>query len=223
MPPRYVDLLGSVHAPLGRDYMLRVTLHDKAALAEVALRYGQEYFDGPREYGYGGYRYDGRWRLVAERLIERYELKTGDSVLDIGCGKGFLLFDLASVLPQLHVHGVDISAYAIGESHPSIRPYLEVADLREWLPACKEKYTLVLAVNVLHNLHLPDLALALRHISLIAGRASYVVTDGYRNEREKMNLLYWQLTCRQFWTPQEWAWFMAESGYEGDYSCIFYE
>src|ERR1700689_2128239 len=85
-----LDLAQALHASTARDYVARVTGDDKAACADVAGRFGAEYWDGERRYGYGGYRYDGRWRPLAQTLIDRYGIKPGMNVLDVGCGKGFL-------------------------------------------------------------------------------------------------------------------------------------
>ena len=63
----------------------------------VSRQYGREYFDGAREYGYGGYRYDGRWIPVAEDIVGHFGLRPGDRVLDIGCTKGFLVKDIMKV------------------------------------------------------------------------------------------------------------------------------
>ena len=90
----YVDFVNTVHTSTKRDYVGRVMAHDKAECAEVATQFGRDYWDGERQFGYGGYRYDGRWRKVAEAMVKHYDLKPDASILDVGCGKGFLLHDL---------------------------------------------------------------------------------------------------------------------------------
>ena len=147
-----VDLITAVHTATQRDYVGRVTSVDKAAVAEVAIQYGEAYWDGDRTQGYGGYRYDGRWRPVAERMVQLYGLKAGSRVLDVGCGKGFLLYELTQVVPGLIVTGLDISAYAIANAKPEVRVTLEVGDAKV-LPYATGSFDFVYSINTLHNLH----------------------------------------------------------------------
>src|SRR5205809_281459 len=121
-----VEFIKQVHKATPRNYLLRVTEADKAACAEIAKQFGKDYFDGDRTCGYGGYHYDGRWRNIAGNLIQHYGLKAGDRVLDIGCGKGFLLHDMIQALPTLEVAGLDVSSYAIEHSMPEVRAHLQV-------------------------------------------------------------------------------------------------
>jgi protein-L-isoaspartate(D-aspartate) O-methyltransferase len=218
----YLDFISSIHKATKRDYVQRVVEYDKAACAEVSRQFGFDYFDGDRRYGYGGYRYDGRWRPFAQRLIEHYALKPGDRVLDIGCGKGFLVHDFRQALPGLEVRGVDISAYAIAHAMEEVKPYVRVANATE-LPFAAASFDLVVSVNTLHNLYLYDLKRALAEIERVGRRAKYLVLDSYRNEREKVNLMYWQLTCQCFFTPAEWEWLFGEWGYSGDAGFVFFE
>lgn len=216
-----VQFIQQIHQATPRNYLLRVTEADKAACAEIAKRFDKDYFDGDRTCGYGGYKYDGRWRPVAEKLIQHYGLKSGNRVLDIGCGKGFLLHDLIEALPGLEVTGLDVSSYAIEHSMPSVRSHLQVGNATA-LPYPDQSFDLVLAVNTLHNLRLPELEKAFREIARVGKSHSYLVVDAYRTEREKVNLLYWQLTCECFFTPEEWEWLFQKCGYKGDAEFIFF-
>ncbi len=218
----YVDFVGRLHKATKRDYLQRVLEHDKATCAEVAVQWGKDYWDGDRKYGYGGFTFDGRWRPVAEDMVRHYGLKPGDRILDVGCGKGFLLYEFTRVLPGLEVAGVDISPYAIENAKEEIKPYVRVGNAAK-LPYDDRSFDLVVSITTLHNLYLCDLWSALKEIERVGRGAKYVEVESYRNEREKANLLYWQLTCRAFHTPVEWEWFFKQVGYMGDYSFIFFE
>jgi ubiquinone/menaquinone biosynthesis C-methylase UbiE len=217
-----IDFVTETHKQTTRNYLERVTEHDKAECTEVARQFGFDYWDGDRKYGYGGYRYDGRWRPVAERLAERYGLSAGSRVLDVGCGKGFLLYDLTQVVPGIEVAGLDISAYAIEHAREEVKPALRVGTAAS-LPFPDASYDLVLSINTLHNLYNYELQAALREIVRVCRRDAYIVVDSYRNAREKVNLMYWQITCECFYTPAEWEWWFAQTGYTKDYSYVFFE
>lgn len=219
----YVDFFMKLHQSTERDYIGRVTAHDKAACSEVAIKYGKDYWDGDRKYGYGGYYYDGRHRPIAEDLAKHYGLKPGDKILDVGCGKGYLLYEFTQVVPGVTVAGIDISEYAIENSKEEIRPFLQVGNAVS-LPFQDNYFDFVVSVTTLHNLHIFELKQALTEIQRVGkGNNKHIMVESYRNEREKVNLLYWQLTCRSFYTPQEWEWFMNECGYTGDYSYIVFQ
>ncbi|HTX02973.1 MAG TPA: class I SAM-dependent methyltransferase [Candidatus Acidoferrales bacterium] len=219
---RRIDLVQTLHASTKRNYVARVTEFDKAECAEVASQFGVEYWDGDRRYGYGGYRYDGRWRDVAEKLAELYGLRAGDRVLDVGCGKGYLLYELTQVVPGLIVRGLDISAYAIAESKPEVRSQLVVGDAAS-LPFDDGSFDVVVSLGTLHNLPVASLWAALREIARVgASERAYVMVESFRDQREKANLLYWQLTCRSFYSVEDWEFVFRETGYRGDYGFIFF-
>lgn len=218
----YVDFTTQLHQATKRDYLARVVEHDKAACAEVALQWGKDYWDGDRKYGYGGHRYDGRWRSVAEEIVQHYGLGPGASILDVGCGKGFLLYEFSRVLANARVAGLDISEYAVANAKEEVRPFLSVGHAAR-LPFEDRSFDLVVSINTLHNLYIYDLWSALREIERVGRGARYVVVEAYRHEREKVNLMYWQLTCRAFHTPAEWEWIFHQTGYMGDYSFVAFD
>lgn len=218
----YVDFVMKLHKATKRDYLERVVQHDKAACSEIAIQYGKDYWDGDRRYGYGGYRYDGRWRAVAEEMVKYYQLKPGDRILDMGCGKGFLLYEFTQLLPGAQVAGIDISPYAIDNAKEEIKPFLRLGNAVE-LPYPDKSFDFVVSVTTLHNLYNYELHAALQEIERVGKNKKHIIVESYRTEREKVNLLYWQLTCRAFHTPQEWEWLLKESGYTGDYSYIAFD
>ena len=218
----FLDFISGIHKSTKRDYVQRVVEFDKAACAQISKKFGKDYFDGERQYGYGGYKYDGRWRPFAEKLIDHYGLKTGDKVLDIGCAKGFLVHDFRQALPGLAAIGLDVSDYAIANAMPDVKPFLRVGTAAE-LPYPDHHFDLVVSVNTLHNLYLPDLFKSLREIERVGRRHKFIVLDSYRNEREKVNLMYWQLTCECFFTPAEWEWIFRQAGYSGDWDFVCFE
>ena len=192
-----VDFVTRLHTSTKRDYLERVVQHDKAECVVVAKQYGEDYWDGDRKYGFGGYHYDGRWRPVAQAMADYYGLKSGDSILDVGCGKAFLLYEFTQVVPGLKVTGMDISEYAIANAKEEVRPYLRAANAVD-LPYEDESFDLVISLGTLHNLLIYDLRQAVKEIQRVGKQDRYISVESYRNEREKVNLLYWQLTCECF-------------------------
>jgi protein-L-isoaspartate(D-aspartate) O-methyltransferase len=218
----YIDFISPLHKRTTRDYLGRVNEFPKAEAAKLAKLWDKDYWDGDRKTGYGGMRYDGRWRVVAENMARHYGLKAGDRILDVGCGKGFLLYEFTQVVPGIEVRGLDISAYAREHAKEEVRQFIDVGHANH-LPYADASFDLVFTLNTLHNLFCYDLDQALREIQRVGKKNRYIVVESYRNEDEKANLLYWQLTCESFCTPEEWEWWFKHTGYTGDHSFIFFE
>ena len=218
----YIDFVSELHKSTKRDYLERVTGDDKAECAKVAQKYGYDYWDGERKYGYGGYSYDGRWKGVAEKLARHYHLEPGQKVLDVGCGMAHLLFELTQTVPGLQVAGVDISRYALEHAKEEVRGKLRYAKAQE-LPFEENEFDLVISLASLHNLKVFDLKKAVQEIERVSKKNSYIMVDSFRDDREEVNLLYWQLTCASYYSVDEWEWLYQEWGYTGDYSFIFFE
>jgi protein-L-isoaspartate(D-aspartate) O-methyltransferase len=218
----YLDFINLVHKSTKRNYLERVTQADKAECAELAIRFDKDYWDGDRKTGYGGYKYDGRWRAVADAMVSHYRLPPEASILDVGCGKGFLLYDFTQALPKSRVTGIDISGYALRNAKQEVRPHLIQATAGR-LPFPDRSFDFVYSITTLHNLYNYELWASLREIERVARGPKYIVVETYRNEREKVNLMYWQLTCRAFLKPGEWEWVFRETGYSGDHGFIVFE
>lgn len=217
-----LDFLAAYQKKTQRNYVERVTSHDKAACAAVAKKWGQEYWDGERHYGYGGYKYDGRWLPIARDIATHYKLKAGDKILDIGCGKAFLLYEFTNAVHGTEIAGLDISAYGIEHAKEEARPFLKVGSCTH-LPWPDGHFDFVYSINTFHNLGPADLKRALKEMQRVGKGKKWLCVESYRNESEKANLLYWQLTCESFYRPEGWTFLFKEWGYDGDYGFIYFE
>ena len=221
----YVDFMSVLHKSTERDYLARVNdqVYPKARAAQLAKQWDHDYWDGDRRINYGGYRYiEGRWEKVALAMVEHYDLPKAPKILDIGCGKGFLLFDLLKIIPDAEVYGIDISEYAIKTGKKEIRNRLQVGNATQ-LPWTDNTFDLVVSINTFHNLYNYELDVALREMERVGRQSKYICVESYRTEVEKANLLYWQVTCESFCTPEEWEWWFKYTGYIGDHSLIYFE
>jgi len=218
---RSLAVITSLHKKTQRDYIKRMN-DNKVECMEVARKYALGYWDGDRRYGYGGYKYDGRWNALAEKLIKIYNLPKDARILDVGCGKGFLLFELKKLLPDCEVAGFDLSRYAIESAKEEIKANLFAHKAQDAYPFQNKEFDLVISITTLHNLYIYDLKLALQEIERV-GKNKYIVVESYRNVKELFNLECWALTCEAFFTPEEWVWLFNEFGYTGDYEFIYFE
>lgn len=216
-----LNIITPLHTKTKRDYLARMQ-NDKVECMKVAKLYGKDYWDGDRKYGYGGYRYDGRWEIVAQKLIDHYKLDNRSRILDVGCGKGFLIFEFKKLLPGCEIKGFDISDYALANSKEEIRTSLFLHDAREKFPFKDKEFDLVFSITTLHNLPVQDLKTSLQEMERV-GKNKYMVVEGYRNDEELFNLQCWALTCESFFRPEEWTWLLKEFGYTGDYEFIYFE
>lgn len=221
----YIDFMSPLHKSTTRDYLARVNDSEfpKHKAADLAKQWGFDYWDGDRRINYGGYRYiEGRWEKVARLMADHYQLKAGDKILDIGCGKGFLLYDFTKVNPGIEINGCDVSKYAIDNAKEEVKSNLKLANATD-LPYEDNYFDYVYSINTFHNLHNYDLEKALLEMNRVSKNKKYICVESYRNEIEKANLLYWQVTCEAFCTPKEWEWWFKKLNYDGDFSFIYFE
>lgn len=215
------NIITPLHKKAARDYLARMQ-DEKIKCSKIAREYGFDYWDGDRKYGYGGYTYDGRWSVVAEALIKEYGLKDGASILDVGCGKGFLLYEFKKLLPNAKLVGIDLSQYAKDNAKEEVKDCILVHRAQDKYPFEDNQFDLVYSNTTLHNLYVNELKTAVQEIERV-GKNKFINIESYRNADELFNLQCWALTCEMFFTPDEWVWFYNECGFTGDYEFIYFE
>jgi ubiquinone/menaquinone biosynthesis C-methylase UbiE len=216
-----VEIVTPLHKATQRDCIARMVDNKVEAMIK-AKEYEYEYWDGDRRYGYGGYKYmPGRWKPVAEALIKRYGLKAGSKVLDVGCGKGFLLYEMQLIEPGLELYGFDISVHGLKTRHPSLNANLHNQRAEEEFPWENKYFDLVVSLGTFHNLHLPELERAIMEVERTA-KNSYVMVESFRNEQEMFNLECWALTAETILSVKAWEWLYNKLEFSGDYEFIYF-
>ena len=219
---RLLNIVTPLHKATRRDYLARM-VDDKVNCMLKAKEYEFDYWDGDRRFGYGGYKYlPGRWKSVAQALIDTYGLKAGSRVLDVGCGKAFLLYEMQLIQPGLELTGFDISRHGLASKHADFKGTLfrqRAQDRYQWTD---KHFDLVISLGCLHNLKVFELQTAVSEIERV-GKNKYLMVESYRNEQELFNLECWALTAEAFFDTQAWTLLYDHFGYTGDYEFIFFE
>jgi len=183
----------------------------------IARQFGKGFFDGERRHGYGGFYYNPRyWQPVVPTFQEYYGLSKDSSILDIGCGKGFMLHDFGELIPGIKVEGIDISTYAIENAIEDMKPFVKVGNAKK-MEYPDKSFDLVISINTVHNLPLDECKVALREIQRVTKEHAFITVDAYRNEEEKKSMREWNLTALTFMHVNEWVKVFEEVGYDGDY------
>lgn len=186
-------------------------------IREIARRFGRDFFDGERKYGYGGYHYDPKyWQHVIPDFQKRYHLTGKSSILDVGCGKGFMLYDYKRLIPGITVTGLDISTYALENALPGIKPHLVIGNAKK-LPFASKSFDLVISINTVHNLPEKECSQALSEIMRVTRKHAFITVDAYETQEEKKRMMAWNLTARTILSIDGWKKFFRKASYGGDY------
>ena len=184
---------------------------------EIARRFGKEFFDGDRRNGYGGFNYNSKfWEPVVPDFQKHFSLNSKSSVLDVGCAKGFMIYDFSRLIAGITVKGIDISDYAIENAIVEVKERVQVADAKN-LPFEDNSFDVVISINTVHNLEIEDCGKALQEIERVSRGKSFITVDAFRNEQEKERMFAWNLTGRTIMSTQDWIIFFDKVGYTGDY------
>lgn len=217
-----IKIFSSLHKSTKRDYLKRMN-DNKVYYMKLAKKYSLDYWDKSRKSGYGGYVYIPNYlRPLAKKIIKIYKLNNKSKILDIGCGKGFLLYEIKKILPKVTISGFDISRYAISKSPKEIKNYLNVADAKNKFNYKNNQFDFAMSLGCIHNLEIFEIKNFLHEISRVS-KKQYIMTESYRSNAELFNLQCWALTCESFFSPKEWLWLFNEFKYKGDYEFIFFE
>ena len=183
---------------------------------KISRKYDFDYFDGSRDFGYGGYKYDGRWIAVAKDIISFFNLKEGSKILDVGCAKGFLIYDLKNL--KMDVYGLDVSSYAKTNSLESIKDRIAIGNAKK-LPFLNDYFDLVLSINTIHNLDKSDCAAAIRELIRVVKVKSniFIQVDSYETTEEKEIFESWVLTAKYHDFTHEWEKLFKSCNYKGYY------
>ncbi len=184
----------------------------------TAKEYGQMYFDGPLdESSYEGYYYDpNTWLPIAKNIIDYFQLKSGNKILDIGCAKGFLVKALKAFNPQIEAFGIDISEYAIKNCEPEVVGYLHLGNAIN-LPFPDNSFNVVISLNTIHNLSKDKVILSLKEIQRLSYGKAFVQVHSYETIEQKEIFESWALTPEYHDYPEGWIKTFLEAGYCGDY------
>ncbi len=199
-----------------RNLELRIQ-QKTAKVRHIARKFGKEYFDGDRKYGYGGYYYHPRfWQLVIPDFQSHYHLTNKSTILDVGCGKGFMLYDFTLLIPGIHVAGVDISSYAVSHALSQIRPFLKVVNAIK-LPYPDHVFDLVISINTIHNLPIDKCRMAIAEIQRVSRKHAFITVDAYRDDLGKKAIAMWNLTAKTILHVDKWIQLFQDTRYTGDY------
>lgn len=206
-----LDVYPKSNRPI-EDRSKTVTIKDRL----FSRQFGKEYFDGTRNQGYGGYNYHPKfWQPVVKRLQKFYKLNSKSKVLDVGCGKGFLLYDFMRLLPGISIAGIDISEYAIQNALNAVKPFVSIGNAKK-IPFADKTFDLAISLNTIHNLPLEDCFFALKELERVA-KNKFIVNDAYETEQDLQNILKWNLTAITYFSTKEWKELFKLAGYTGDF------
>ena len=217
------EIINTNHNKTSRNYFERMN-NEKPKGMELASKFEFDYWDGDRKHGYGGYSHDERWIPIAKKIIEEYSLTNESKVLDLGCGKAFLLLEIKKLLPGISVLGLDISQHAIDSTLEEIKPHIKRADLNspEALQEFQDdEFDLCFSIMTFHNLGIQSLERSISEMSRVSKQA-YLAVESYRNWEELTNLQCWALTCKSFYTPEGWKYLLEKNGFSGDYEFLYF-
>ena len=181
------------------------------------MKFGKDYFDGKREYGYGGYYYNKKFfRKIAKEFIDHYKLNNKSKILDIGCAKGFLMYDLQYYLPRAEIRGIDVSKYCKLNALRSVKKYIKVGSC-ESLPFKDNYFDFVVSISTIHNLTEKKIPKAIKELIRVGKKNFFIRIKAYITQKEKKFINEWNIVAKSNLSRKKWIKLFKNTDYKGDY------
>ena len=178
----------------------------------------KEFFDGNRNFGYGGFKYDGRWKKIADNICNEYKLDNKSSFLQISCEKGFLLKDIKSKYPKMKIEGIETSKYAIENSEKEARDHIKFTENYLNLNYVENEFDFILALGVVYCQNISDGIKILKEIQRVGKGKSFITLASYEDANDYWLFKKWSLLGVTFLKKEEWKQLLQHVKYTGDYS-----
>ncbi len=181
-----------------------------------AVNRDKEFFDGDRNNGYGGYSYDGRWVNLAKKIISEYCMKNNSKFLHVNSEKGFLLYDLHKLNPDINICGVDSSEYCVNNTKNEISQFVNLGDYLN-LEFPDNYFDFVLAIGVVYAFNLKDAIKSIKEIQRVTKDKSFITLASYETFDDYFLFKKWTLLGTTILKKSEWVDVLNFCNFRGDY------
>ena len=183
----------------------------------LAWKKNKAFYDGSREDGYGGFKYDGRWLKILPKIIKRYKLNSSSRVLEIGCKKGFLVHDLKKLVPGISCTGIEDHLYPIKKCKKEVKKFIKYSNFTK-LPFKKNSFDCIIAISSIYTYNFGDLIKIFNEIKRVSKNNKILITlASYENIKDLEKLLNWTTLSTVILKKKDWMKLFKEVGYKGDY------
>ena len=181
----------------------------------IAWELSEQYYDGDRNNGYGGFSYDGRWLKLLPKFIKRYNLNNNSKILDLGCKKGFIMKDLKILLPGAKVYGIEDHPYPIKNAEKEIKKNIIFSNYYK-IPFKKNYFDLIIGFSSIYKYNFIDVVKTIKEINRVSKNSFFTVAS-YSNKKEKELFDKWTLLGTTILQKKEWKQLFKILNYKGDY------
>ena len=182
----------------------------------IAWNLNKEYYDGSRINGYGGFKYDGRWKKFLPKIIKRYKLTNKSKVLEIGCKKGFLIQDLQELLPGIKAIGIENHRYPISKASVKVKNKLYLKNYYDLEKFKRNQFDLIIAFNSIYMQNLGDIIKTLTGISRIS-KHSYISLASFEKKIDRDKFFDWTLLDTTNLKTDDWKSLFKQINFRGNY------
>lgn len=194
---------------------LRVKVSNK--LRKKLQKFPKEYFDGKREHGYGGYYYNPKFfKKIVMSMIKHYKLNKKSKILDIGCAKGFMMYEFKKALPNCEIKGIDISKYCKKKAITKMKKYIKIGTC-EKLPYPSKYFDFVTSISTIHNVTKTGIKKSLKEIVRVSKKNAFIRVKAHKNVHHKKKIDQWNIVAKSNLSEKDWLRLFKETNYKGDF------